>query len=484
MGINKKIPSNKKGPFLFLFRDPVPRTNKKGDMVFRFIVVLLLATGTYSQNLCQWNNLCNIYECPIGMKCSEVKQSCVCENDVSYVNYGRINLTATVLDFRKNISDFENGDPDPVSVESVLSSEGLPVFSNETRFDYLFKPKEGLNLMTDVTLFLTKAGGIYKLDYLDYFPIDNMLYGNEGYPHNYHFSTRTSWMIDYNGGEYVYLRYDDGILLYLNGYLIVNEPGLHYNGSTYLLLDDVAGDAGVVPGNSYVLNVFHMERHTIMSMFYIETDLLIHPPTCRKLCESDSDCNHGLCHGFQKVCHCNEGWAGDYCDQGLCWNIECGDHGKCDPYNGTCTCKENWTGSKCQFRTCNYHGHGNRDQECICDKYYKGTNCDQCEEGDDEGNKYLCDSDGKLKLVSGEWYEDFMKRHNCFRPGTNGHDCTCKKNPRNYVIIYNDESYYNQRIDNLVQNSKVEAEILEVSSGNHKEITIGILSFGIIYLIS
>ena len=437
--------------------------------MFRLIVGFLFIVGAISQTTCPWNNLCDKYICPIGMKCSEIKQSCVCEHSVSYEQFDRINLTATILDFRKNISDFENGDPDPVMVESTLSSEGLPIFTNESRFDYLFKYKEGLNLMTDVTLFLTKTNdGIYKLDYLNYFPIDNMLYGNEGNIHNYHFSTRTSWMVDYKGGEYVYLRYDDGILLYLNGHLIVNEPGLHYNGSSYLLLDNVAGDAGIVPGNHYNLNVFHMERHTSESMFYIETNLLIHPPVCRNTCESDSDCNHGLCHTFEKVCHCQEGWAGDYCDQGLCWNIECGNHGRCEPYNGTCVCKQGWAGSKCQFRICNYRGQGK--DRCTCDRYYRGDDCEYCEEGDGNGKKYVCDINEKtIKLIPDSWYENYLGNHNFFQPGTNDHDCSCRKNNRGNGRHGNhhqhdDDSYYQQRIDNLLDASGNDVEVIDVTS--------------------
>ena len=442
--------------------------------MFRFLLIISLATVVISQIQCPIKDVCLDSTCPSGMICSTSLQSCICDDYIEYNQYDRINLTATVIDFH-NIptEDFEAPHPPTILLESILGSDDLPIFVNQSRFGYFFTPTEGVNMVSNITLHLDKSPeGIYTLNYLDYFPIDNMLYGNEGYQHNYFFTTRTFWMIDYKGGEYAYLRYDDGMLLYLNGHLIVNEPDLHYNSSTRLLIDDIAGDAGMVPGNTYKLHIFHMERHTSMSMFYIETDLLIHPPTCPQTCQNDEDCINGICHNFEKVCHCQTGWAGAYCDQELCWNVDCGDHGTCNPYNGTCACKEGWSGSKCQFRICNYHGQNNNNNgkdkdKCVCDQYYTGDECEKCVEGDSNGNKYICDNDdGKIKLIREDWYETYLSQHNCFRPGTNGNDCRCKKNGRNYTIVSNDDNYYQARIGSLIDRQFDSPEVITVSSGH------------------
>lgn len=450
-------------------------------MLCQIVVILFITHVSVAQNICSWDDLCSTQECPPGMKCSQIEQACVCDNTLSYNSLDQINLTATVFDFMKNNSDFENGEPDPVSVDSKLGSNGFPVFHNETRFDYFFQNTSGVNLVTDVTLYLTKiSNNLYKLDYLNYFPIDNILYGNEGNAHNYHFSTKTSWQVDYNGGEYIYLRYDDGVLLYLNNYLIVNEPGLNYNGSKHLLLDSVAGDTGMVPGNSYTFNVFHLERHTIESIFYIETDLLVHPPTCPQTCDDDSDCSHGLCHSFEKVCHCQKGWAGYYCDKSLCWNVECGSHGHCNPYNGTCTCDEGFTGSECQFRECNYHGQGT--DNCTCDKYYIGENCEECVKIDTIGNRYICIDYGTYIMLMSmipEQYAGYIERSDSFEPGTNGLDCSCSHDVKPSLIGTATDLYYQNRIEVLVQGNNGNVNLFEDSVSSSNVLDRGMLSYSV-----
>lgn len=421
------------------------------------IILTLITTPTYGQQ-CDQNDLCSVYRCPDGMICSTSDQQCVCANNASYAGQTSIYLSATVFDFLQNNTDFENGEPDRVLVDNVLGDENIPVFINNSRFDTWFRPAPGINCQVNVTLTISDRGdGVYILDGLNYFPIDNQGWGNEGNPHNYHFSTKTSWTVDYQGGEYMYLRFDDGLLVYLNRYLIVNEPELHYNGLKRLQIDDIAGNAGIIPGNSYSLHVFHVERHTIESILYLETNLTVHPPTCPRLCETDNDCHYGLCHTFEKVCHCQQGWGGNHCDQELCWNVDCGAHGTCNSYTGECTCHRKWTGDRCEVKKCNYHGtpHANAPNKCDCDPYFTGDDCDECIPGNGI-RRNICrkNGDGKFELATCHQnnFKELVSESEYARPGNDDLDCICRQRRSSSDNTEHDEStfaYYDRRVESL-----------------------------------
>jgi len=387
------------------------------------------------------NDVCKTAICPTGMVCSEKLQHCVCDIENDYEWQGDFELIATIFDFSRYNEDFENGEPDPVGLASQLGDDDNPVFisENANRFSTWYTETEDVNMKTEIVMDLDWQDSEYTLGTLEFFPIDNQLFGNEGYEHNYHFTTKTTWEVDYSGGEFIYLRYDDGILLYLNRWLIVNEPGLHFNGSTYLELDSVAGDAGMVPGNSYDLHIFHMERHLSESQFLIRTNLLIHPPTCPNVCDTDDQCVHGLCHPIRRTCVCQNGWAGDYCSQELCWNVDCGEYGECSPYDGLCYCDNGWAGDQCNLRTCNYHGEIDSIQDCICDNNYEGDGCDLCVSPVNANKMYLCKNNGngknhdyKRQEYNTDDVETLLNNSNYIVPGTDGINCGCGKDNKNW----------------------------------------------------
>jgi fibro-slime domain-containing protein len=443
--------------------------------MFRWLClgVVILIVPIFGQSTFLDGGSCVNHRCPDGMICSNSLQHCICDNNASYSGLVEIDLPIIVYDFLQNNTDFENHNPDRVFVDPILGSDNLPIF-NISRFNTWFKSTPGVNIPLNITLRISNQGntnGVYRFaDGLNYFPIDNQGWGNEGNSHNYHFTTKTSWTIDYQGSEYMYVRFDDGILVYLNRYLIINQPDLNYNGSSYLEIDKIAGDAGLVPGNSYSLHVFQMERHRSESIFYVETNLTIHPPTCPNLCQSDQDCHHGLCHPFEKICHCQQGWGGDYCDQPLCWNVDCGKHGTCNPYTGKCTCDRKWIGDRCEKKKCDYHGtpHANAPNKCDCDPYFTGDDCDQCIPGN--GNRRnICrrNEDRSYSLVNchkNDFELIIRTNQNFRRPGDEEIDCICRKR---HHFERHDEStiaYYDRRVEYLRDGLGVSAiEQVEVS---------------------
>lgn len=448
------------------------------------IYFLVIAITSVSGQSCQWEDLCLNNTCPDGMTCSTEQQHCVCINNFDYTGKQSIILPITVFDFQENNTDFEVSNPDPVNIDSRLGKDNTPIFINNTRYDSWYHSLPGINRVIKLNLTIEKnISGIYILDKLQYFPIDNMGWGNEDNPHNYHFTTEMSWTVDYKGGEYMYLRFDDGILIYLNGWLVVDQPGLHFNGNKYLKIDSIAGDAGIVPGNAYSLRVFHMERHLSESIFYIETNLTIHPVTCPRTCESNIDCGNGICHPFEKICKCQSGWAGDYCNQELCLNKNCGNHGICDSYTGKCFCDIKWTGDQCDTRKCNYRGSCKKnDVKCRCDRYYSGDDCERCSVG------HLChknDLTYSLVRCDNDKCDQYRSMSDYFIPGTNNFNCLCHKVSINEKVNDTTINYYMKRLDALDQNLELGSSefIVDETSGVNTIISNSYLVSIFIYLL-
>lgn len=318
----------------------------------RFFFLLLLIAAAWAD--CP----CNDKICPDGMGCDPELQHCVCVNDYDYSNEAVIELPVTVYDFLASNPDFENGEPEPVMVASTLAYDNNPWFTNvDERFSSWYESTPELNFELHTTIDLVRQDdGSYYYAGMEYFPADNQGFGNEGFEHNYHFTSKIAWSFDYKGGEYLNFVIDDGILVYIDRTLVINDPTLNYKKEWNVTLDDVASELGLKPGYTYSIHLFHMERHKWHSMLDIHTNMVLHPQTCKSMCAEDAQCANGLCHPFEKICHCQSGWAGDFCDEPVCLNKECGDNGYCSPYDGKCYCEKGWAGDKCQIRTCNYYG--------------------------------------------------------------------------------------------------------------------------------
>jgi fibro-slime domain-containing protein len=395
--------------------------------IIGILLGFLLISGASAQ--C---DICTNRNCPDGMECSPELQHCVCSNDRDYSGEPIIELPATVFDFQSSNEDFENGQPEPVTVSTTLAYDNNPWFTNaDPRFESWYESTPGVNMNTEVILQLIQQDdGSYHFDGMSYFPIDNQLFGNEGFIHNYHFTTKTAWSFDYHGGELLNITFDDGILVYINRQLVINEPGLHYLENRVLYLDQVAAEIGMVPGYTYPIHFFHMERHKWHSQMDIRTDMILHPLTCKKTCVNDEQCGNGVCHPFERICHCQLGWSGDFCDEPVCLNSYCGDNGNCNPYNGKCRCDRGWAGDRCDIKTCNYRGE-HENTQCKCDPFYTGDSCESCIEGNSI-EKYLCeelDGEWRLIVVLNEDFEERLNHPNCRRPGTGDRNCFCDLSP-------------------------------------------------------
>ena len=114
---------------------------------------------------------------------------------------------------------------------------------------------------------------MYGFDDSEFFPIDGDGLGNESNPHNYHFTLELRTEFTYEGEEIFYFRGDDDLFVFINGKLALDLGGVHGPLEGTIDLDAQAQDLGIQPGQTYALDFFFAERHTVQSNFRIETTI-------------------------------------------------------------------------------------------------------------------------------------------------------------------------------------------------------------------
>lgn len=194
------------------------------------------------------------------------------------------NLTGTLRDFRTDHPDFEYViGVDPGIVQTDLGSDGKPVYdgnpdtpttTGQANFDQWYRDVPGTNWSTLFTLTLTSSGGdVHTFDDQEFFPLDDQLFGNEGNPHNYHFTYELHTKFLYQGGETFSFTGDDDLFTFINGKLAIDLGGVHGALSQSIDLDARAAELGITPGSVYPLDFFFAERHTVESNFRVDTTL-------------------------------------------------------------------------------------------------------------------------------------------------------------------------------------------------------------------
>ena len=226
-----------------------------------------------------------------------------------------ITLTGTIRDFKayrlKDESlnegghqDFQryvgiDGDYTPMSehdliASDVLDEDGKPTYkpgngstittTTQENFSQWYRDTPGVNKSMKYAISLTDPDGDGTYSFArdideaeSFFPIDNMLWGNEGYEHNYHFTYELDpVMFTYLPGtaekpRVFTFKGDDDVFVYIDGSKVIDIGGIHGQEEQSVNLDLL----GLTPGNNYELKLFFAERNVTHSNFRLDTNLLI-----------------------------------------------------------------------------------------------------------------------------------------------------------------------------------------------------------------
>jgi fibro-slime domain-containing protein len=199
-------------------------------------------------------------------------------------------LAVTIRDFTEAHPDFESFQGQGLRgiVEATLGADRKPVYAHPGPTDATTGPERFIQWYDDVPSvniripfqmeFSRQSNGLLTYDNPAFFPIDDQGFGNgptQPAPnaHNFLFTTEIHTSFTYRGGEIFSFRGDDDLWVFVNGTLAIDLGGVHPAVSATADFDELAAMLGLVPGNTYPIDIFHAERHTTESNFRVDTSV-------------------------------------------------------------------------------------------------------------------------------------------------------------------------------------------------------------------
>jgi fibro-slime domain-containing protein len=185
--------------------------------------------------------------------------------------------------------DFNNAAGDDRGIVAPqLGPDKKPVYANpggttatthgKSFFDQWYNDVPGVNQGMQLDLKLDLQGAsppTYSYSNQDFFPIDNLLLGNEGFAHNYSFTVELHTSFLYQGGETFSFAGDDDVFVFLNNQLAIDLGGVHVTEGASIELDKIASQFGMTTCNNYDFTLFYNERHATGSDLTLTTTIAL-----------------------------------------------------------------------------------------------------------------------------------------------------------------------------------------------------------------
>ena len=157
-------------------------------------------------------------------------------------------------------------------VSGVTSSGG--VTSPATFYEW-FRDILGENLGTTADITLTDDGtGVYEFTTSNFYPIDGLLYGNQGGSRNDNFTyaVAAKFTYDASAGQFVEFEGGDGTWIFIDGKLAIDLGGVKSNVSQHVDLDRL----GLADGQNYQVRLFYANRNRSKE-FRFRTNVFLTP---------------------------------------------------------------------------------------------------------------------------------------------------------------------------------------------------------------